>query len=141
MEGPLRGNHGVVRQTYVGDAALLITMGSETIEASLPIQHLRFSKKRTQLRKRKREQGKYLDELAQALNLPDFPDDNNRPSIIVMPETEVVISERGDEDQKIQKIVRRGLKNTRVLIGGQSVLLTNEELKRRLSGNDSIPEG
>jgi hypothetical protein len=140
MEGPLRGNYGVVRTTYVGEATLSVTMGSETIEASIPIQHLRFSRKRTILRKRKSQQRKYLEEFSKTLTTPPPPTTQlpQNPTLVVINELEVVEPNHRSEDQKIQKVVRRGLKNTRVIIGGQSVLLTNEELKKRLTGS-SLP--
>lgn len=136
MEGPLKGNFGVITGTYAGEATLLVTMGSETIQACISIQHLRFSKKRTLIRKKKLDQTKFLQDFTKQSNISEPV----QPNLVIQTETKVEVESQPSSDHRIQRIVRRGLKNTRVLINGQSVLLTNEELRKRLAGSDPVPE-
>jgi hypothetical protein len=111
-------------------------MGSEIIQASISFTHLRYSKKRTVIRKNKLNQSACLSNISKG-SLNDK--ESNLVKLMAQAETKVDLPDQPSSDQKIQKVIRRGLKNTRVVINGKSVLLDNSELRKRLSGMDNIP--
>jgi ribosomal protein L24 len=142
LEGPMRGNYGYVRGCYLEEAAVSINVGTETIEASISITHLRRSNHRTKARKLKKRQRKNLRKIK-----PDqdkIPVFGTESGTFKVRETEKQTEEvTPSGDGKITRIIRRGLKNTRVVRDGVSTLITNEELRDYTSGINSereIPE-
>lgn len=137
MEGPLKGNFGIITGTYAGEATLLVTMGSESMQACISIQNLRFSRKRTAARRLKAQQFSILANMTSRI----LAVEPTQPLVLqVHLESTVELSTSEEESNRITRVIRRGLKNTRVEIGGQAVLLSNEELRKRLQSSDSVPE-
>lgn len=121
MEGPLRGNYGVICEIYVGEAALRVQLGSEEIDASIPVNNLRKNPKKTKDRKIKLRQMRKLSVFGGSVSKLE-----TGTKLAVGDGT--VAANVKIEIVKITRIVRRGLKHTRVIIEGQSVLLSNGDL-------------
>jgi transcription antitermination factor NusG len=125
MEGPMEKSYGVVNSCEDGEVALTVQMGNELVNISIPVRHVRKSIRRTKVRKRQLTQQEYIP-------IPPVPASPSPTlSNLVCPTTNILPAQTsGSVGQKITKIVRRGLKNTRVIIDGQSLLISNDDLKK-----------
>jgi hypothetical protein len=123
-EGPFRGNEGHIQSVEDTQVILIVSLGDEEVEATLPRSWVRGTGRRLRRRSKPRIREEDLAGLDFAMS--EAPE-----------EFEDLDSSDGDgevpvqvPDWFIERVVRRGKFNTRVIQNGQSVKLPNEEIAR-----------
>lgn len=129
LEGTLQNQYGVVKQVFETEALLEVSLGSEKVDASIPINQLRKSKKRTlsykETLKKKRSLLRSLDIMKRSVLDVSFGKVN-------LKEQQAPPSFKFSEGSKIT-VVRRGPKNSRVVINGEIELMENEKVEKLLA--------
>jgi transcription antitermination factor NusG len=123
LDGPFRGNYGDVISTDETSAELELTVATERLSVSMEKKSLKRSPRKTHEKRVKKE----------PLLVSTIELDPTVVSTLVVPENfSVELDSTNLANMKITKVVRKGLKNTRVLINGISQLIPNEKLNELL---------
>jgi transcription antitermination factor NusG len=130
LTGPMKATYGVVLAVEDTEVLLEVTVGAEKLQLSMDSKNLRKSWSRTVKYKKALEK----QDMILTTEVYETPQSQQEEKVKVSYTKRKLVKVEGT----IEKIIRKGEKNTRVLVNGEPVLMANSELIERLTQQGTL---